>query len=387
MSLLEKVDKLYAADLSAEDFIREAYRIILLRDPDPDGLNHHIVRSKESVVESLLQSVEYRALARSGISLPKSMQIRKKILLFGAYGNGNIGDAIQAASVRDHISLINPDLEVWACSELPGLFPYNYARVLPARYLKRPEILSEFAAIVIGGGGLLAHPHSPLFDIAWQQSLGVPTILLSLGAEQKVSSKSSLLISSSVFVSGRDSASFEALKIHNEDVQQTVDPVLCDPAYAIENPALNKAGKLFILKKTSDEDLQAARRLFNPDIDHACFIEPALDWPVWKVFPEARGLTDALELVSLIDRSELVISTRYHGCILAVCRRTAFIAIREQKSKELCSMLGIESAFFGSFTQLRFNNLSICEPDYQRLEVERLLLRSKLAEALLAAGV
>lgn len=386
MNLLEKVDKLYASDLSAEDFIREAYQVILLREPDHDGLNHHIFRSKESVVESLLQSAEYRALARSGISLPKAMQNKRKILLFGAYGNGNIGDAIQAASVRDHIYAVNPNLEVWACSELPGLFPYNYARVLPARYLKRHEILNEFAAIVIGGGGLLAHPHSPLFDMAWQQNLAVPTILLSLGAEDKVSSKSNLLISSSVYVSGRDSNSFEALKIYNKDVKQTADPVLCDPTYATEKPASNKVGKLFILKKAGHEDLLAARKLFNPDIDRACFIEPALDWPVWKVFPEARSLTDVDELVSLIDRSELVVSTRYHGCILAVCRRTAFIAIKEQKSKELCRMLGVENAFVGSFAQLGFDNLSICDADYQRLEAERTILRSELAEALLAAG-
>lgn len=388
MSLIAEINKLYASELNSQEFVRAAYRTILLRDPDPEGLLHNVSRKRVDVIDSLLQSTEYRGVSRSGISSIKSSSTKRQLLLIGAYSNGNIGDAIQAASVKNHALSINPELEIWACSDQSGTFPYDYARVLPARYLKRPDIINKFAAVVVGGGGLLAHPHAPLSDEDWQKSLKIPTILLSIGAEPHIASKSELLISSSVYVSGRDRPSVNALELYNNNVKRTADPVLCDPTYILDRSLSNKkVGKLFILKRMELNELEAARAIFDVENDRVCFIEPALDWPVWRIFPEATSISDVSELVALIDNSEMVISTRYHGCILAACRRTPFIAIREQKSNEICKMLKVEGSFVEKLSKLPGQRLVAHHANYGVLVEEQKILRSGLTEAFFAAGL
>jgi hypothetical protein len=69
---------------------------------------------------------------------------RTRVLLFGAYGSGNLGDAIQAISLLRAIQSIRQDVEVWACSQLPCQFPFPFEYVLPAKQIYIVSLLNQF---------------------------------------------------------------------------------------------------------------------------------------------------------------------------------------------------------------------------------------------------
>src|SRR5262249_56320647 len=88
--------------LNREAYIRALYRVLLQREPDPTGFQRFLDRDDSSnLFREFLRSTEFRAMARSPAYAAAGKlgpSRRSRVLLFGAYGNGNLGDAIQALS-------------------------------------------------------------------------------------------------------------------------------------------------------------------------------------------------------------------------------------------------------------------------------------------------
>ena len=75
----------------------------------------------------------------------------KRVLLFGAYANGNLGDAEQAASVARHIKAHDPSIEIVACSHstADGEYfpaPAEMARNMTAIMDLRKRVQDDFVA-------------------------------------------------------------------------------------------------------------------------------------------------------------------------------------------------------------------------------------------------
>jgi hypothetical protein len=87
---------------------------------------------------------------------------------------------------------------------------------------------ARFSAVVVGGGGLLAHPHEPLEDLQWTRSVAIPVVFLGVGANGDCTRGSSELLDGSLAISGRDDLSLEALACGTARERFLLrDPVLC----------------------------------------------------------------------------------------------------------------------------------------------------------------
>jgi len=323
------------------DYIEHLYRIILQREPDTDGLQGYSRREDtQNLFREFLGSREFKEISRNTAYFSGRTISRPKILLFGAYGNGNIGDAIQAISLLRVIRSIRQDLEIWACSQLPCQFPFPFEYVLPSKHIYNVSLLNQFDLMIIGGGGLLSHPHEPLTSEEWQRSIDVPVSLFGIGAERQVAHECKTLIKKALYVSGRDESSLRALRRFRSDVQFVPDPVLADPHYCSwsttkRNGLTVDRNRLWIIKNATDIHTHKLARMIDQDKDQICFIEPFLDFPLLDIFPTAHPIHFIDDLISLIDQSAVVISMRYHGCILALLRNKPVVGLFEQKSLEL----------------------------------------------------
>lgn len=159
------------------------------------------------------------------------------------------------------------------------------------------------------------------------------------------------MLDKAVFVSGRDNASLAALQAIRDDAHSIADPVLCDPHYIGGSDV--GTGRLFILKKAEDAEYEAVKRIYRKGIDSVCFIEPAIDFDLTAHFPEAYMLTSVDDMIAMIDAHSDVVSTRYHGCILALLRGKKVVGIREQKTQELLTKYGLAQNFFTSFAHVK----------------------------------
>ena len=331
-------------DLDKESYVEALYRTILLRDPDPHATRFMTRNDTENFFLEFLSSAEFRKLAWSP-AYPAARFLatpsRSRILLFGAYGNGNLGDAIQASSLARAIGTIRPDIEVWACSALPAPYPFAHERTLPAEAIINSAIVNSFDLLIIGGGGLLAHPHDPLRNPEWQAMLELPLAIVGVGAAEPVASGHENLIRKAVYLSGRDSPSIISLSKYGKDALMLPDPVLCDQTYfsqlkkdSIALPAVAKR-KLWILKYLNTDDFRNLCHQIVEAGDTVCFLEPRLDFPILQYVPNAIPIYFVDDLISIIDQADIVLSMRYHGCILAMLRQKTVFGLREQKIFDL----------------------------------------------------
>src|SRR5947207_2201339 len=134
----DRKPRFYLADLlnpvgmDKISYIQALYRVVLHRDPDQSGFERFLTRDDiQNFLPEILASQEFRKLARTPAYVAAERLApsnRTRVLLFGAYGNGNLGDAVQASSLARAISLIRPDIDVWACSAMPAPYPFQYHR-------------------------------------------------------------------------------------------------------------------------------------------------------------------------------------------------------------------------------------------------------------------
>ena len=343
--------------LSAED-IHRAYRKVLLRSADPSGLKTYAgLKISSTELEIILRgSREYKDREAS--------EIRKKILLFGAYGNGNLGDAIQARSLLNCISQILPSVEVWATSAFPEPYSFPSGRTLPVGAIRDLNLLSQFDALLIGGGGLLAHPHDPLPDANWVRSVSIPFAFLSVGANDRCALQTHVAISNAAWVGGRDFETINELRKYRSQVEFMTDPVLVEdaPSLTADRPITHET--CWILRGPADENHGFIASILKPE-DIVVGMEPKNDESLKAFFPNMVFTQDIDPFNDIIASSRRVVSMRFHGVILALRLQRPVYSIRLPKGTALLHMLGLSDFAYARAKDLMFLNTRSshsCEP-------------------------
>ena len=334
--------------LSKEE-VDHAYKKILLRSADPSGLKTYTgLKISPDELEVILRgSKEYKDR--------EAAKTRKRVLLFGAYGNGNLGDAIQARSLLNCISAFLPSLEVWATTAFPKPYSFPSERTLPVATIRNINVLSRFDALLIGGGGLLAHPHYPLPDTNWVKSIPIPFAFLSVGANDRCALEAKVAISSAAWAGGRDFETINALRKYRSQVDFMPDPVLIEdwPALPASNPITHET--CWILRGPSDENHSFIASILKPQ-DIVVGLEPEHDKSLASIFPQMIFVQDIESLNEIVSASRRVVSMRFHGVILGLRQRRPVFSIRQTKGAALLQMLGLGSFAYARAQDLMFLN-------------------------------
>jgi polysaccharide pyruvyl transferase WcaK-like protein len=250
----------------------------------------------------------------------------KRVLLFGAYTNGNIGDAYQASSLARALQRADPAMEIFATSASSINCPYeleNGRRIDDLSFIKDPERINRFSSLVIGGGGLLASKHRPLEDEAWVERIKVPIILCGVGASPEVIEMCRPLVERALLVTVRDDASLKAVRKVRPDATFLPDPILADPTLDALTSSTGSALCLIPrrLEACNQAPLQHLSGLIEGE-DAVLSFFPTADEPsgALALFRE-RTIVEARTLAQVrttMTKARLVVSQRYHGCILAL---------------------------------------------------------------------
>lgn len=287
-----------------------------------------------------------------------------RVLLFGAYGNGNLGDAYQALALRAHLMREwNLDANaIFACSLIDQAdYPFPAECKLPARSILDPDLVNAFDCLAIGGGGLLSHPHEPLEGSEWVKHISVPILMTGLGCGPAVTRDCATLLNRAWAVSARDLSSTAAARGLRNDIETVADPILCSAALS-DLTALDLEGALvpgaidvlWILKYPNSESDQDFLRQIKVYLDAApaarhqiLCIEPRLDKEIEAFFPGYRILyVSALShLLAWIHAASVVVSMRYHGAIFAALAGCRFLGFSQEKIGALSSELGLPGAY------------------------------------------
>jgi polysaccharide pyruvyl transferase WcaK-like protein len=383
-------------ETSRDDLIRGLYRNILHREAEPGGLEtYRQVADVKRVEEALLASRELANLVISGAYFDRRWTASPRVLLFSAYGNGNLGDALQAITLQRLINEVAPAAEVWACSDMPAPFPFPHDRVLQPNQLRSSQIVNQFDLLILGGGGLLAHPHQPVCEPKWQQMLRVPVAIFAVGAERVVLRSHAALVKKASYVSGRDKESLACLRELRQDVAFVPDPMFWDRTYA---PAKGKRPEGARGKKSRGQGLekrlwilnhkvygpgkQAFRELYDRDRDKVCFFEPHVDYSIVADIPDARPIYGVQQLFELMDNVDVVVSSRYHGCIFAMLRNKPVIGIHESKIMSLFDRFGAPGAFYNTLAELTESDWRTATPGAAFLPENQMLIRNGMLEAM-----
>ncbi|KWW39400.1 polysaccharide pyruvyl transferase WcaK-like protein [Cupriavidus metallidurans] len=281
-----------------------------------------------------------------------------RVLIFGAYGNGNLGDTYQAMALREHLIAAweIPPHAVWACSLLKSAdYAFPSDRKLASDAILDPVVVNDFDVVVIGGGGLLAHPHDPLRDLSsWARQIHAPILLLAVGAGATAATDHAELLARAWLVAGRDAASVSALRKARPDAVHVLDPILSMPDVnamsALDAPVevpSDPVDVLWILKypaNAADEAFLTWIASYFAEHGHERHVvlamEPALDKSLSEMFSDvpvvlARSLA---EQMAWIRRASRVVTMRYHGAIFSAHGGRYFHAFSQEKIRALTDM-------------------------------------------------
>jgi len=434
----------------AEELVQQIYRAVLHREADASALTHYGKKiyagsTLDSILNEILESDEYGNRLRDNFAVsnqisdvaynadfawgqffkvfgrePSALElseclIRKngiggklfeigmergvsileckpRILLFGAFGNGNLGDAYQAVAVRDLLA------SAWgiehdcfdACSLLNGSdYYFPNGEKLPPRIILDADKVNSYDMLVIGGGGLLAHPHDPLMNLEWIRRLYLPIFMLGVGATNASVEYHKELLNRAWVVSGRDHTSVLALQKYRSDAFLLRDPILCagdnhhfcNDGFISESDCLSsKTRTLWILKYPNcNEDIMLLERISNiiskaPDANTIVAIEPKLD----KVLKEYFGskvflLSHVNELQTYITNAEVVVSMRYHGAIFSALYNRPCVGASQPKIATLFDEMNLAGEYITSHVQLdEAIERQLCNKSYSSIMNQKL---------------
>jgi polysaccharide pyruvyl transferase WcaK-like protein len=279
------------------------------------------------------------------MSVPPQSDYRPKILLIGAYGNGNLGDTIQAEYLGRKILKILPGAQIDAVSRSTLSTYGGTCSQKDPDLLKNKRSLNTYDAIMIGGGGILAARHRPMCDPGWATTLKVPVGLIAIGAESTTILEYTELLAQSSYISARDSRSIHAIKDTGYACRYLADPILGSfhefAAYrqclavrpAIVSASLirdfisqlfkkRKYKILWILRKkisASQPADDALAKLFKPQDSSGSFF-PSADYAsgIFDDIPlKTEDITSIEKFFELADKADFIVSDRLHACILA----------------------------------------------------------------------
>lgn len=320
------------------------------RLPDVDGIRSHLAAdlSPEAMIASMTQAKEYERVSAAMTAMRARLEQcngRRPILLFGAFGNGNLGDRMMAQTVAAKLEQ-RDDVLCFAYSELASAdYPFPVGRRLSAADMPlNLRVMSLFDAMVIGGGGLLSYTHEPLWDNVWPQTLSTPYGILSCGIGSPMDERLINLVRSARTVSARDEAGLAELAHWREDALLCPDPLLAFHPMTSDNPTQRK-GRLFVLRAPlADWHLQLKNQL-RPD-DAVAIFEAHVDHGIISTFDDVATINDSCQFIKLAKNFELVVTERFHGAIFALLARVPVHGIlrstHSDKMEALFACLGLE---------------------------------------------
>jgi hypothetical protein len=337
------------------------------RDPWDDFLEelsdcraYHVLRNRkaperEEIADFIASGQRVRDLKRARLTEELKNPGTMKVLLIGAYGNGNLGDAYQAVAVEQQIRerYRIPEENIFAASHSNvAAFPFNKDRILTREQLMDPDFVNTFGMIMIGGGGILSHPHPPFADKdQWIQSIQIPIIIHAVGAGRKTLNECRTLIRKAVAVSGRDEDSMTALKEFRDDCKLEKDPILMTTALQelerYDETATDEVDEtawdcLWILKYPADKKDREALEVIKGMIGEEnrrhliVAIEPERDRILETWFPSmVNYCTRLTDLNRFIRKSEMLISMRYHGAIFGLLNQKRTLGFSQIKIQSI----------------------------------------------------
>ncbi|MEK6355252.1 MAG: polysaccharide pyruvyl transferase family protein [Burkholderia cenocepacia] len=357
-----------------------AYNAILKRDLSDDRIRAaHISRHLNlfELVHELLSSDEFADRVQRALlldSLTAQSQTKRqlaaasmpRVLVFGAYLNGNVGDFCQADAVGAllrHIFSETQSINLFGCSWEHKIDAPADMSLLPRTALLDLGLLQNMDLIVIGGGGLLSTPHFPLYETGWVEALiasGTPYAIIGVGAssnelEDLVRAPGyQMLIKNAFHVSGRDSTSIEALRRIRQDACWVPDPFLSNRSISAQ-PAGNRGTaptrEVVLVPKFPINDAENLSLLYLKALESALhaqgittkvvLMEPALDQNMTINFENVVHTTHECDFTDAIRASEHVYTMRYHGAIFALSSGIPCSAFPVPKIKELFEEIGI----------------------------------------------
>jgi len=300
--------------------------------------------------------------------------LRKRIVVGGYYGYGNLGDELILKQIIDSLTSQEPDLEIVVLSGDPA----ETRKTHSVKALKRWNLIRVFWALfgarvfVLGGGGLLQDKTSFLslvFYLTWvgmARILGCPVFLYAVGVEtvkRKLSRKLVrwVLLSKDVVISVRDTPSKSLLISFGFSPDRIF--VTGDPVFGIKvspgAPSDSKESKrvLFIprfpvafngvqmlnqvLKELAGNQNLIPRGFLFQSQRERKYLKALERMGNWK---ELTFLQESHfgKILNLFSKQDYVISARYHGLVLAAIFNKPFLGIGDpDKGGRLCEVWGM----------------------------------------------
>jgi hypothetical protein len=330
---------------SRTSVITALYERHLGHAPDAQGLQFHL-ESGAGIAEieaRICGCPEYLAL-QAAIATTRALLRHcggtRNLLLFGAYGNGNLGDREMARVLAGWIEA-NCLGTCFAHSDLALVdYPFAPGRVLNGESQPlNPRILSLFDGLVIGGGGLLDFPHMPLWQPAWPYSVPVPYVLLGCGVGQPLDGRLANLVRRAASASARDEDGVAELRRHHDTAMHCADPILALYTPPTADATVQEGARCLILRGPLCPWHQQVLASQRPG-DQVVLFEAGIDWQLFYLFPNAVVVRTLDEAAAHVARSTLVISERYHGAVLGLLagRPTLGVWRGDQNSGKLVSL-------------------------------------------------
>jgi polysaccharide pyruvyl transferase WcaK-like protein len=299
---------------------------------------------------------------------------RPKILLIGAYGNGNLGDTIQAEYLARKILRQIPHARIDAVSR-SNQSPFGgVCAQQPSSLLKNANKLNSYDAIMIGGGGILASRHPPMCDHDWVKKLKVPVGLIAVGVEAGTVDQYKPLLELCSYISVRDQRSLQALTEIGYKGSLLADPVLCsysefapyrksakthsllDRVYAMLGRTRNPRFKiLWIFRKRNappgGKFGALTQKIGDQDMAGSFFPNADFDSEIFNLLPKkAVPIRSVKDFHALASRADFLISDRLHACVLAHQMGIACVGLGGGKAvypkvQELFAMLDSSHAY------------------------------------------
>ena len=370
-------------------FVAHYFALILGRPPENAAVVQHYLDmglSPAAFVRVLLESEEVseryrRRLALAGMAHTDREQAwpelpgAQRVLLFGAYGNGNLGDSAQAGALAFLLRRLLPGPLNLAASSWERREPFAFAdgvrlagdALLRADLLPPPGLPSGLVAI--GGGGLLGAPHFPLYAERWADwfaARGLRWAFIGVGGSAEAMIEPDwarayrTLLAGAAFVGVRDAATLTAAQAINPQATWFPDPVLArvllSGALPPADPAAWRARRLDVLivprapNGPADAAANRAALAWRRQLEAAgcrvavATMEPALDAAV-MAGEAAIPVDDWSVLVRLCGDARLVLSLRLHGVIAGIAAGCVVHGLVQPKIGDLMHALGVPGWF------------------------------------------
>jgi hypothetical protein len=335
-------------------------------------------------------------------SLPRQ-QGHWRIGLWSAAGNGNLGDNLMPSTWERHFRALPASASPWSSVEFFSIshkvccYSFDDWRKIRAPTQNATRFAQYLAQRVdllwIGGGGILGAPHNPWWnsDISWQEPLrSIPAVWAAFSASGEHEFTDRILALHEphpphVLWRPRDlgSAAYIGSILKRVPPETIPDPVLADnftlPAL-IDDPWEGKPRPYRVcwMPRTTldNEALPWIVEHVNPLRDLVLITEKK-DLPIAQMLSDVRVQTDDSQSVFRAFQScEVVISMRYHGCIIGLraLRPTVALAPKSElnvpisKIRFLMDEVGSPECFM-PHTALDWDTVQRCADSHDRMRM------------------